>query len=199
MKNAIAIAAIAGLATVASADSLNANLSFADASIAVGGTTTATLTVDFTVDSGSAASYLAWVNINILGDDGIASASGLSLNAALSNVSPAAGTAAGSGVAGLFMQSSSFFGAVDFTNPVVVASWTVTGDAAGVLTYQASVHDQGPAAFQTIDGADGPFGVGIDFGTDAFSSGSLDIVGIPAPSAMALLGLGGVVAGRRRR
>ena len=37
----------------------------------------------------------------------------------------------------------------------------------------------------------------VEFGNDAFTYGSLVVT--PAPSAMALLGLGGLVAGRRRR
>ena len=55
------------------------------------------------------------------------------------------------------------------------------------------------------DGAPFPFSVTgpvfsdpvVQFGNYSFSSGSLVVT--PAPSAMALLGLGGLVAGRRRR
>ena len=38
-----------------------------------------------------------------------------------------------------------------------------------------------------------------DFGVDGFLNGSITINKIPAPSALALLGMGGLVAGRRRR
>ena len=38
-----------------------------------------------------------------------------------------------------------------------------------------------------------------DSGVDGFLNGSITINKIPAPSALALLGMGGLVAGRRRR
>ena len=73
------------------------------------------------------------------------------------------------------------------------------GTAEGVLTYtaEASVPPNGAWAIIGKGNPIVPEFPAVWFDVDVFQSQALTIV--PAPSAMALLGLGGLVAGRRRR
>ncbi|MCA9304445.1 MAG: hypothetical protein KC996_10010 [Phycisphaerales bacterium] len=192
MKNAIAIAAIAGLATAAVAD-LTVNIEFGATSIAVGETTSVTMTADFT---GVGAPYMSVANFSVVGDNGLATASGVSLGGwNMAALGAATGSADGAGVSGIKLQQQALFGAVDTTaTGLLIASWTVTADAEGVLTYSGV--DGAPFSFG-INDANNSFGSPVQYGVDVINSGSLTIT--PAPSAMALLGLGGLVAGRRRR
>ncbi len=194
MKSAIAIAAIAGLASVAAADSLSIDISFADASIMVGETTTVTVMANFTVDSGTG--YLSIVNFNAVGDDSLATASNLVGGTWGNDGTGFGGAVAGSGVNGIKSGASMFLGPVDESNPQFIASWTVTADAVGSFTYSATTDVAIP--FGINDSADGNFGLPTTYGLEVVNSGTLNIV-VPSPSAMALLGLGGLVAGRRRR
>lgn len=193
MKNAIAIAAIAGLATAAVAD-LTVNIDFGATSIEVGETTTATMTASFT---GTGTPYMSVANFSVVGDDNLATASGVTLGGwHMAALGAATGSAAGAGISTIKLQQQALFGAVDTTSTgLLIASWTVTADAEGVLTYSGV--DGAPFSFGVND-ADNSFGSPTQYGVDVISSGSLNIV-VPSPSAMALLGLGGVVAGRRRR
>ena len=194
----IALLAVAGLATVASAQNVSTNLnvalSFDKASIAIGETATATISASW---NGVAGSYFSSFNVNI-------NASGEYVS--LSNVAPIAwnnpalgfngqGTVSGASI--LNMQASQFSLIPPFvsTNPIMVTSFTVTGTAEGILSYSTTNADGAPFPFSVT----GPVFSDpvVEFGNDAFSSGSLTVT--PAPSAMALLGLGGLVVGRRRR
>jgi hypothetical protein len=194
----IALLAVAGLATVASAQNVSTDLvvelSFDKTSIAIGETATATISASWTGVTGS---YFSSFNVNI-------NASGEYVS--LSNVAPIAwnnpalgfngqGTVSGASI--LNMQASQFSLIPPFvsTNPIMVTSFTVTGTAEGVLSYSTTNADGAPFPFSVT----GPVFSDpvVQFGNDSFSSGSLVVT--PAPSAMALLGLGGLVAGRRRR
>jgi MYXO-CTERM domain-containing protein len=194
----IALLAVAGLATVASAQNVSTNLnvalSFDKTSIAIGETATATISASWTGVTGS---YFSSFNVNI-------NASGEYVS--LSNVAPIAwnnpalgfngqGTVSGASI--LNMQASQFSLIPPFvsTNPILVTSFTVTGTAEGILSYSTTNAAGAPFPFSVT----GPVFSDpvVEFGNDAFSSGELRVT--PAPSAMALLGLGGLVAGRRRR
>ena len=194
----IALLAVAGLATVASAQNVSTNLnvalSFDKASIAIGETATATISASW---NGVAGSYFSSFNVNI-------NASGEYVS--LSNVAPIAwnnpalgfngqGTISGASI--LNMQASQFSLIPPFvnTNPILVTSFTVTGTAEGILSYSTSNAAGAPFPFSVT----GPVFSDpvVEFSNAAFSSGSLTVT--PAPSAMALLGLGGLVVGRRRR
>jgi MYXO-CTERM domain-containing protein len=95
------------------------------------------------------------------------------------------------------MQASQFSLIPPFVtdNPVLVTTFTVTGTAEGVLSYSTTNADGAPFPYSVT----GPIFSDpvVEFGNDSFVSGELTVT--PAPSAMALLGLGGLVAGRRRR
>jgi MYXO-CTERM domain-containing protein len=191
----IALLAVAGLATVATAQTnLNVALTFDKTSIAIGETATATVTASW---NGVAGSYMSSVNANWLASGEFASVSNI---AAVAWNNPALGfngqgTASGASVLGVQASQFSLIPPFTATNPILVTTFTVTGTAEGVLSYAST----------TVTGAPSPYSVTgpgfadpvVFFTNDAFSSGSLTVT--PAPSAMALLGLGGLVAGRRRR
>ena len=195
MKNAIAIAAIAGLASAATAQSLSVNIDFGATSINVGETTTVTMTADFT---GTGTAYMSVANFSLVGDNGLATASGVALGGwNMAALGAATGSADGAGISGIKIQQQALFGAVDTTaSGLLIASWTVTADAAGVLSYSGV--DGAPFSFG-INDADNSFGSPVSYDVSVIGGERLTITAVPAPSAMALLGLGGMVAGRRRR
>lgn len=75
-----------------------------------------------------------------------------------------------------------------------IGSFTVTVDGAGTVDFQM-LASSGPFSLELVDAASGA--TAQDGGTVSLGGATINVV--PAPSAMALLGLGGLVAGRRRR
>jgi hypothetical protein len=194
----IAMLAVAGLATVATAQNISTDLvvdlSFDKTSIGIGETAQVTMVASW---NGVTGSYFSSINVDVNANGEFVSASDVAA-VAWNNVAlgfNGQGTASGASVLGLQAAQFSLIPPFDTSNPQVITTWTVTGTAEGVLTYSTS----------TVDGAPFPYSVTgpvfsdpvVEFGHDAFQSGSLIVT--PAPSAMALLGLGGLVAGRRRR
>jgi MYXO-CTERM domain-containing protein len=194
----IAVLAVAGLASVAAAQNISTNLvvslTFDRTSIAIGETATATVTASW---DGVAGSYFSTFTASMNANGEYVSVSNLAPVAWNNPALGFSGTGTVSGASILNLSASQFSLIPPFvnTNPILVTTFTVTGTAAGVLSYSSS----------TADGAPFPFSVTgpvfsdpvVQFGHDSFVSGSLTVT--PAPSAMALLGLGGLVAGRRRR
>jgi len=194
----IAVLAVAGLASVAAAQNISTNLvvslTFDRAEIAIGESATATVTASWT---GVAGSYLSSFNVNMNASGQLVQVSNLA-SAAWNN--PALGfngTGTISGANILNFQASQFSLIPPFvnTNPILVTSFTVTGTAEGVLSYSTTNATGAPFPYSVT----GPVFSDpvVQFSNAAFSSGSLTVT--PAPSAMALLGLGGLVVGRRRR
>jgi MYXO-CTERM domain-containing protein len=198
MKKSIALLAVAGFASVAAAQNVSTDLvvelTFDKTSIAIGETATATITASWNGVDGSYFSSLA-INLDASGD-----------YVSVSDLAPVAwnnpalgfnGTGTISGASILNLQASQFSLIPPYftDNPILVTTFTVTGTAEGVLTYTTSNADGAPFPYSVT----GPIFSDpvVEFGHDAFTSGSLTVT--PAPSAMALLGLGGLVAGRRRR
>ncbi len=199
MKSA-ALLAVAGLATVASAqvDSLVISLTWDQTTINIGETATATIT---STHVGPAGSYLTVFAANLWASDQIVevtSVAPVAWNQDLSGLT-GQGIASGADVLELEAGQNSLLGAIDSSNPLVVTTFTVTATAEGVLTYSAtpSVPPNGPWAIIGKGNPIVPEFPAVWFDVDVFQSQALTIV--PAPSAMALLGLGGLVAGRRRR
>jgi len=191
----IALMAVAGLTTVASAQSLSVNLSFDATAIAIGETATATLSASFTGQPDGA--YLSSVNIDLIANGAFVSAGNVGAvawnNAGLGF--DGQGVASGADVLGVNASQFSLIPPVTAGSPIAIMSFTVTGTAEGSLTYSSSTADGAPFSFSVTGGAfsDQP----VSYDDSALSSGTLRVT--PAPSAMALLGLGGLVAGRRRR
>ena len=74
-----------------------------------------------------------------------------------------------------------------------IGSFTVTVDGAGTLVLDMTAGS--PFSLESVDAVSGA--TANDGGSASLGSATINVV--PAPSAMALLGLGGLVAGRRRR
>jgi hypothetical protein len=74
-----------------------------------------------------------------------------------------------------------------------IGSFTVTVDGMGVLNLDMTAGS--PFSLEVVDANTGA--TANDAGTVSLGGATINVV--PAPSAMALLGLGGLVAGRRRR
>jgi hypothetical protein len=193
----IAIAAIAGFAAAASAQS-SFSLSIVGAPMTVDTTMgAATFTVDVTGDSD--------FGTHILGG-GFALSTGSSANVTAMSWANAAWSA--------FNTDGGYDGAGNYNNVIfgqlvipgifppaagselgsVIGSFQITVEGAGVL--DLSLVAAAPFALEAVDSVSGA--------TANSSNGSLTLGGasvnlVPAPSAMALLGLGGLAAGRRRR
>ncbi len=195
----IAIAAIAGFAAAASAGS-----SF---SLSIAG---APMTVDTSMGA-------ATFTVDVIGDSSFGThmlGGAFSLTSGSSNVlamawTPAAWSAFNTdgGYAGGGDYNTVIFGQLvipgvpPFDQPApgselgsAIGSFQITVEGAGVL--DLSLNAASPFSLEVIDLVSGT--------TQNSSNGSLSLNGasinlVPAPSAMALLGLGGIVAGRRRR
>ena len=190
----IALAAIAGLATAATAGgyslSLVASATEVDTSM---GAATFTVTVFGDAPSGS----------HMLGGAfGLESNSGLVTNMAWANAAWSAFNTdngyAGNGnyndvVFGQIVIPGIFPPAAGSELGSAIGSFTITVEGAGQLDLQLTAGS--PFSLETVDAMSGA--TANDDG--AASLGSASITVTPAPSAMALLGLGGLVAGRRRR
>ncbi|MFT5424949.1 MAG: hypothetical protein ACI89L_002752 [Phycisphaerales bacterium] len=201
MKTA-AIIALAGLATVASAQSATMVLSHDDVDgiINVGESVTWTLSVAFT--GGDAASG---GNQVISGDNALGNSSAMAYTP--TNGGSNGGSSNGAGIGFVNWTNSLFleaFGSpADHSNPFVVGSFSFTASAVGVLNYSFARGTvgggQADSAFVSI--AQTAFAETL-FDTESTAGVSYDIQSltiVPSPASAALLGLGGLVAVRRRR
>jgi uncharacterized protein (TIGR03382 family) len=201
MKSTIALVAIAGFAAAASAGN-SFSLSIAGAPASVDATAGATITVDIIGD--------ASVGTHMLGG----SFSMTSGNAMVSGMTwtPAAWSAFNTdgGYAGNGDYNAVIFGQLvipgvpPFDVPAAgsevgsaIGSFQImiAAGSAGVL--DLTLNGQSPFSLETLDLAAGTTANSTDDGSLSLNGASINVT--PAPSAMALLGLGGLVAGRRRR
>ncbi len=97
----------------------------------------------------------------------------------------------GASVEGVNIFNAALLGSNDPSNPIDIFSFEVVAGAAGSLSYVAN-------GVNTVFPDDGIFTLGEEFAGQT-SSDAVTINAIPAPGAVALLGLGGLVAARRRR
>ncbi len=189
MKSAIAIAAVAGLATIASAQNV--------------GTVTLTSSAT-TVNSGDV------FTIGVVLSDNISGNSVFSFDLSIGGAGDY-NAAAPTGDAGVFgfaggsdgSTVTGLGGASDILGPtldpsldgVTVMTFQVTAGAAGTIDFTAAAGAVNAAMSFGIEG-----GIVILPGAyDSIDLGSVSVNVVPAPSGMALLGLGGLVAARRRR
>ncbi len=206
MKNAIALAAIAGIASAAAAQS--GSLTIVPSASTIDSTMQTSFTLSVYADADLGANVLGVsFNLDAVGGAGIVN----SMTAA----SPAWGATFQTGndngdgnyfnygmgqlPFGVPAAESALGGA-----PVLVGTFTVDIAAMSAGQVDWSVAFLSGYTLQTYtgftfydDGAPDPAG-GV-YGGLAVSLGSASVNIVPAPSAMALLGLGGLVAGRRRR
>ncbi len=189
------VAALAGLSVcgVAAAQTLRVELTFGSTSIAVGETTTATLTAYFT--GHPAGAYLSSVNIDLIA----------SSSESVSNVAAVAwnnraqgfdgqGTASGADVLGIEAAQFSLIPPVTPGSPIVITTFTVTGSGCGTLRYTARVSGQAPAMFTVTGGFFSD--PAIQYNEEVFFS---DRLVCPSPGAVGVLACAGLAGARRRR
>jgi hypothetical protein len=185
VKN-IALLAVAGLAAGAAAQGVTLNFSASASEINVGDTVTFTVSASFTGFQDPSAYYGGFVGSFDAND------SGLGLAGNFMNMMNGEGTpqaADGASVTGLNIFNAALLGTDNQDNPIDIFSFDVTAGAVGTLEYTANgVHSVFPD--------DGIFTLAEEF---AGSTVSDRVSIVPAPGAAALLGLGGLVAARRRR
>ena len=191
-----AVFVIATMAGVASAQDLTLTFSNDAAGLLLmGDTVTVTVAASWTPDPGFGMSNCLF---DINGDDALGQTIDHDETSGLGRYFQMAGTldgtTTGDDILGIDeFQLPAAFGGGDPTNPITAFytfTYTVTDDTMRTVTYDASVI----AAGVYTD----TFGTSIPYAAVITSATSFDI-GVPAPASAALLGLGGLVATRRRR
>jgi len=198
MRKSMMALALAGLANGAAAQNISTDLivelSFADTFLGIGESTTATITASW---NGAAGSYLSSINIDLLASNNtgfvVSNVAPIAWNNVALGFSGTPDSIDGASIIGLQGSQFSLIPPHDASNPILVTTFTVTRIGEGSLTYSV----------QNAAGAPFPFSVTgpvfsdpvVQFGTDSFVSGTI----LPAPGTVGLLGLAGLVAGRRRR
>jgi hypothetical protein len=185
MKTA-AIFAVAGVAAAAAAQSITMDI--ADATLAIGESTTVTLTASY----GGSDYAIAGVGTSVVG--GGDNWSDLALIAPMAGPGTSAGVTSGNGVNGIIAGQLNFPPAMIYanpTNPIAFWSATYTASAEGVFdlstdTSRFDVYVRRESSLSESRLADLREGAGT-------------ITVVPAPASLALLGLGGLAAARRRR
>jgi len=198
MKNTLTLIAIAGIASAASAQNYSLSISGAPATVAEG----AVFSFDVIGDSD--------VGTHMLGGS-FSMTSGSALIADMS-WTPAAwssfntdGMYAGNGDYNAVVFGQLIIpGVPPFDQPApgselggVIGTFQVTlGAGSGVIDF--ALVGESPFSLETIDPTNGAGGNSSQ-GQLALNGASIQVGTVPAPSALALLGLGGIAAGRRRR
>ena len=183
----IAIMSIAGLAAAASAQSLSVDYAADLTQASTGDTIHWTATVSFSGFADPTAYFGGFVGDFLASDNTLGTASGFVSHMDGEGVPP---TANGADV-NLNIFNSALLGTDDQTNPFLIFEWDVTaGAGSGDLSYS----DSGVWSMFADSGI-------FTLPQEMQASVTSDIVGVnvPAPGALALLGLGGLTATRRRR
>jgi MYXO-CTERM domain-containing protein len=180
----VAIVALAGIAAASSAQSVKLSFAATASEINVGDTVSWTVEAEFT--GLSATGYFGGFNGDFVASDSSLGTAGNFANLMAFEGVPA--TANGADV-NVNVFNSALLGSDD-PSLGVFFTFDVTAEAEGVLSY-------GAAGVATLFNSEFIFDPAIEFTAFPVNSDSVSIV--PAPGAMALLGLGGLVASRRRR
>jgi len=206
MKNAIALAAVAGIASAAAAQTGALSIVSSHATVDSTMTTSFTLSVYGDADFGTHLTGAAF-NLGAVGGGMVTDM--VASGAAWGGLGFEDLGHTGGGNTGMIMGQITFlpFIAPDAASalgngPVFLGSFAVTiaADSAGQIDWTLA-GGIGTFALEVIDVNANPGGnpPGEITGLASPSFGSVSVNVVPAPSAMALLGLGGLVAGRRRR
>lgn len=223
MKKAIAIAAVAGLAGTAAAQTSGVSITASKTTIGISESVTFTVTLTNTLDPGNFGWYLksAFLDfINTGSAGGTASAfdfqySTTSLNGqgnprALVSATDTTGLGSADTNAQWQINNLNGDGVNDyiigdvFESPFVLGSFTVHGSAEGELVYNAVADQDFIDTQATVNAAInwGSGSLGLADTTSEFTAWSVTsdrVTVTPTPASAALLGLGGLVAIRRRR
>lgn len=187
----IVLATVAGLAAAASAQSVTLTFSASATTINVGDTVTWTVRASFTGFNDPTAYYGGFAGPAAPFAQFLANDNGLGVSQNLQNLMAFQGvpaTSVGASVSNINIFQSALLGAV-VSGPMDIFRFDVVAGAVGVLDYDATgVH--------TVFPNNGPFTLGVQVPGSVVSD-RVNIV--PAPAGLALIGLGGLVAVRRRR
>lgn len=195
MKNAVALIAVAGIASVAAAQNFSLTVVPSTTSVAEGGTFT--LSVYGDADQGT---HILGGAFSMSSDSALVDSMSWS-NAAWSAFNTDGGDA-GNGnynevIFGQLVIPGIFPPAAGSELGSLIGSFQVNLAAAGagIIDFQLNA-STGPFSLQSVDSVTGNL---FDNSNGQLSLGSTRVTVTPAPSALALLGLGGIAAGRRRR
>jgi hypothetical protein len=197
----IALSAVAGLASIASAQTPSFQYSIqAPAQLAPGASGTVTVLVGFTPGVGGAVTGGAVLGLSsgafgITGNSGSWSANvGIAPYNFLAGVATNPGTPAGSNVNGVIWGNGFGppLGTVSTVNPTPVWSATFTAGATNAVINVVPSGAHG-VWYMPTGGT-----ISSELTSTAVQGASATIL-VPAPASLALLGLGGLVAARRRR
>ncbi|MCA9274802.1 MAG: PEP-CTERM sorting domain-containing protein [Phycisphaerales bacterium] len=195
MKNAVALIAVAGIASVAAAQNFSLTVVPSATSVAEGGTFT--LSVYGDADQGT---HMLGGAFSMSSDSALVDSISWS-NAAWSAFNTDGGDA-GNGnynevIFGQLVIPGIFPPAAGSELGGLIGSFQVNLAAAGagIIDFQLNA-STGPFSLQSVDSVSGAL---FDNSNGQLSLGSTRVTVTPAPSALALLGLGGIAAGRRRR
>ncbi len=196
MKNAVALIAIAGIASVASAQNFELTIVPSATEVAEGGSFT--LSVFGDADVGT---HLLGGAFSLTSGSGLVDSMAWS-NAAWSSFNTDNGYA-GNGnynqvIFGQLAIPGIFPPAPNSEVGSLIGSFQVNLAAAGTGLIDFQLVAGTPFSLQTIDINSGDLPKDTDPGA-TIELGSTRVSVVPAPSALALLGLGGIAAGRRRR
>ncbi len=204
MKNAIALAAVAGIASAAAAQTATLNIVASQSVVNSQTTSSITLSVFASADFGTHIVGGGFA-LDATGGAGVVGAMAATPVAWGAGAANDRGDGGDGNYIGLVFGQTVFpdFGfppnpASDFTGgEVLVATFSVEilAGSSGVVDWSTAVDALSQFTLQIFDGGDNSSTVPASFNFG--STGAVNVV--PAPSAMALLGLGGLVAGRRRR
>ena len=195
MKNAVALIAVAGIASVAAAQNFSLSMTPSVTSTGQGGSFTVTVFGDADVGTHFSGGAFALSSDSALIDS--------------MTWSPAAWSAFNTdgGYAGNGNYNEVIFGQLVLPPVFLPGAGSELGSAlgsfqvnlvaegAGVIDFQL-IASTGDFSLQSVDSASGAL---FDDSNGQLSLGGGSVTVTPAPSALALLGLGGIAAGRRRR
>lgn len=191
-------------ASLASAQSLSVHVSFDQTELAIGESTTATMSASFEAPTGHPESYfeLAVMSVEAIGHGSGFAASDLVLGDwHMPLLGPLAGEVSGASIENIYIAQNHLFGPVDSTaSDLVIATWTITSLGSGQLSYEAAMSEYDePYPFAIIDMGGGPLGAVHRFDYDALTSDTLVAGNLPAPNSVAVFGLAALGICRRHR
>jgi MYXO-CTERM domain-containing protein len=191
-KGIVTLIGVAGLATAATAQTAG-TYEIRSSNVVTPATPSTTIEIWATWSDPAAGFVFGGGNYDLTAGDGVFSGETNVLNGPGSSAGVAAGNTVTGGANGqLHLPALGFIGSQD--NPILMASYTwTTGDftARNVAVDSSNTNNFIVADFVT--------GATTNLFPGEFRDGAGSIVVTPAPSALALLGLGGLVATRRRR
>ena len=192
MKKAFALVAVAGVAAAASAQSVD--IAVSETTIGPGESTVVTLSAGY----GAGDYAVAGIETNFISSVGSDGWSDVALIAPMDGPGTSAGAPSGTGVDGILAGQLNFPPAgiyADDSNPIAfwTATYTAPADVPDAFTVDLSTDTARFDVYVARDSSASESRLG------SLTEGSGAITVVPAPASLALLGLGGLAAARRRR